>query len=370
MGMRNIHTRLFHIGIERPWVLLVAVFSISLIFDLVLKLLGTELFVFGLKVFGGSLLLADLQTFIVDGLIVGMAVGLAGIGLSMTYSILNFANFSHGDYVTSGAFFGWTAAYLVAGSESVDIGTQFLLSSNLGLSVFGAPIAIAAGLIVAAGGTIALSLLLDRLVYRPMRDSDGISLLITSIGVALALRYVIAFVWQTGTKGVTTSPVKITFLGFITLTSHEWTLLILGGVLMIGVHVLLQFTKLGTAMRAMADNKDLARVTGIPAERVIRLTWILGGGLTGIAGYLLVLERGTIGFNFGWILLLLIFSAVILGGIGSIYGAMAGGLIIGIVDNIAIIWLPSDLTRAGAFFVLIVVLLIRPEGLFGGVKTA
>lgn len=368
--MRNTHTRLFRIGIDRPWVLLIAVLGAVLVFDIVLKLLGTELFIFGTKMLGGSLSFSDLMTFVLDGLIVGMAIGLAGIGLSMTYSILSFANFAHGDYVTSGAFFGWTAAYLVAGSESADIGAQFLLSSNLGLSVFGDPLAIAVGLIIAAGGTIALSLVLDRLVYRPMRDSEGISLLIASIGVALALRYAIAFVWQTGTKGVTASPMKVTFLGSITLTSHEWTLLVLGGALMIGVHVLLQFTKLGTAMRAMADNKDLARVTGIPAERVIRLTWILGGGLTGVAGYLLVLTRGTIGFSFGWVLLLIIFSAVILGGIGSIYGAMAGGLIIGVIDNIAILWLPSDLTRAGAFFVLIVVLLIRPEGLFGGVKTA
>jgi branched-chain amino acid transport system permease protein len=123
-------------------------------------------------------------------------------------------------------------------------------------------------------------------------------------------------------------------------------------------------------MRAMADNKNLARVTGIPTERVIRMTWIIGGGLTGIAGYLLVLERGTMSFSFGWVLLLLIFAAVILGGIGSIYGAMAGGLIIGVVDAMSIIWLPSGLTRAAAFLILIVVLLIKPEGLFGGVKTA
>lgn len=369
MGMRTTHMRIFRFGRERPWLTLVVAFCVLLVVDLVLKLLGTELFVFGMKALGGSLAPAALTTFVLDGVIVGMAVGLAAVGLSMTYSILNFANFAHGDYVTGGAFIGWTTAYLVV-SGGADFTTRFLLSSNLGLTVLGTPIATVVGLVAAAAGTIVLTLVLDRLVYRPMRDADGISLLIASIGVALVLRYLIAFVWQTGKHGVTAGPTKITVLGIITRTSHEWTLLVVGGALMVGVHVLLQFTKLGTAMRAMADNKDLARVSGIPVERVTRMTWIVGGGLTGVAGYLLVLEGGTIVFNFGWTLLLLIFSAVILGGIGSIYGAMAGGLCIGIVDKLALIWFPSDLTRAAVFAVLIVVLLVRPEGLFGGVKTA
>jgi len=156
----------------------------------------------------------------------------------------------------------------------------------------------------------------------------------------------------------------------VSLTLHGVALAIAASGLMLGVHLLLQRTKLGTAMRAMADNKPLARVTGIPTERVIRATWIVGGALTGIAGFLIVLERGTMSFTFGWLLLLFIFSAVILGGIGSIYGAMAGGIIIGLVDSMAIIWLPSSLTKAAAFAVLILVLIVRPDGLFGGVTTA
>jgi branched-chain amino acid transport system permease protein len=318
----------------------------------------------------GTMAVSRLLTLLTDGIVVGLAVGLAGVGLSMTYSILNFANFGHGDYVTSGAFTGWAVAYLVAGIGTVSFGELVLIeANNIGLSIGQSPVAIFLGLVAAGVGTIALSLVLDRIVYRPMRDSDGISLLIASIGVALALRYLIAFVWKTGTKGVTASPGKVDVAG-VSFTSHELTLVLASAGLMLGVHVLLQRTKLGKAMRAMADNKNLARVTGIPTERVIRMTWIIGGGLTGIAGYLLVLERGTMSFSFGWVLLLLIFAAVILGGIGSIYGAMAGGLIIGVVDAMSIIWLPSGLTRAAAFLILIVVLLIKPAGLFGGVKTA
>jgi branched-chain amino acid transport system permease protein len=369
MAVSDARVQDLRIVIERPGTMLVALIVALLVSDLVLKLLGVSLSVFGFEVLGGFLAVSDLKGYVVDGLIVGMAIGLAGIGLSMTYSILNFANFAHGDTVTAGSFFGWTVTYLIAGGAT-SFEQEFLLSTNLGITILQDPVTIVAGLVVAAVGTILLSLVIDRLVYRPMRDAEGISLLIASVGVALALRYLIAFVWQTGNKGVTAIPAGATFLGTITLTTHEWTLLIIAGVLMLGVHVLLQWTKLGKAMRAMADNKSLARVTGIPTERVIRMTWIIGGALTGVAGYLLTLESGTISFSFGWVLLLLIFSAVILGGIGSIYGAMAGGILIGIVDNIALIWLPPGLTRAAAFLVLIVVLLIRPEGLFGGVKTA
>ena len=154
------------------------------------------------------------------------------------------------------------------------------------------------------------------------------------------------------------------------MTSNEVTLVAVAVVLMAGLHLMLQRTKLGTAMRAMADNEDLALVTGIPTERVIRATWVIGGGFTGAAGYLLALERGTLSFNLGWVLLLLIFAAVILGGIGSIYGAMAGGLIIGIVDSVSLIWIPSSFTTAAAFGIMILMLLFKPDGLFGGVTTA
>jgi branched-chain amino acid transport system permease protein len=154
------------------------------------------------------------------------------------------------------------------------------------------------------------------------------------------------------------------------LDLHEISLSVAAIVLMLSVHFMLQRTKLGKAMRAMADNKDLAQVTGIPTERVIRATWAIGGGLAGVSGFLIVLEKGTLSFNLGWLLLLLIFAGVILGGIGSVYGAIGGGLIIGVVSRLSLVWIPSDFARAAAFLIMILVLLYRPEGLFGGVKTA
>jgi branched-chain amino acid transport system permease protein len=227
------------------------------------------------------------------------------------------------------------------------------------------------------------------------------------IGVALTLRYLILFMYTGRNRGLTSGGGRMRLLGedgkllfevavrppggseevllsvglpllrfgnytaeLINATSNELTLVVVSLALMVGVHLLLQRTKLGKSMRAMADNEDLARVTGIPTERVITATWAIGGGLTGAAGYLIALETGTLSFSFGWFLLLFIFAAVILGGIGSIYGAMAGGVIIGLTRTVSLIWIPSDFVTAAAFAMMILVLLFKPEGLFGGVTTA
>nr|WP_224450615.1 branched-chain amino acid ABC transporter permease [Haloprofundus salilacus] len=310
---------------------------------------------------------------------IGLVIGLAGIGLSMTYSILNFANFAHGDYLTSGAFAGWIAAYLVAGSGTVSAGDLFLLgvsggasAGTVGASVISTPIAVLVGFVVAVTFGIVLSLVIDRIVYRPMRGQGAIALLIASIGVALMLRYLIAFVFGTSRTGITGGMLSTYTVPGINLivSSHELTLVTAALAMMGGVHLLLSRTKLGKAMRAMADNTELALITGIPTERVIRSTWIVGGGLTGAAGFLVVLETGTISFDYGWTLLLLIFAAVILGGIGSVYGAILGGLTIGISSTMSLIWLPSEFTYAAAFGVMIIILLTKPAGLFSGVTTA
>ena len=384
---------------ERPGALVVGLVGVLLLVDLVRKLTT------------GALPSPRFASLLLDGLVIGLAYGLAGIGLSMTYSILNFANFAHGDTVTVGAFAGWSVAYVVGGLGTAGFGSLFLLSANPEISVANAPLVVLVGVVAAGVGTVILSLALDRIVYRPMRDAGGISLLIASIGVALALRYLVAFVYGVGVKGITAASPKLALLSLdgavgmgvlgpdqrvgelagpsevayyvglpfanrnvtevlVGLTFHQITLALAAGGLMLGIHLLLQRTKLGKAMRAMADNKALARVTGIPTERIIRMTWVIGGGLTGVAGFLIVLERGTMSFSFGWILLLFIFAAVILGGIGSVYGAMVGGVVIGVVDSVSIVWLPSSLTTAAAFAILIVVLLLKPDGIFGGVTTA
>jgi branched-chain amino acid transport system permease protein len=364
--------------LRRPTVLLLAVACLYLLVDLLVKLAGVSVAPGGIHLIGGEVPIANVIGFLMDGLILGLIIGLAGVGLSMTYSILSFANFAHGDYLTAGAFSGWAAAYLVAlfTLEGLDVtfGQIVLLNVPSLVSAWTSPFAVLIGGIVAAVASIGLVLGLDRIVYRPMRDKGGIPLLIASIGVALALRYAIVFVWSTSTRGVTsTNPESlpsVDLFGLYTLNLHEGIMIVVAVALMAGVHLLLQYTKLGKAMRAMSDNKALAQVTGIPTERVVRATWIIGGGLAGIAGFLIILERGVLSFNFGWRLLLFIFSGVILGGIGSVYGAIGGGIIIGIASRIALVWLPSGFPRVAAFSIMILVLLYRPEGLFGGVTTA
>ena len=328
----------------------------------------------------GELAIDTFSTILWRGIVDGLLIGLAAIGLSMTYSILRFANFSHGDLVTTGAFTGWTVSYLIAGSGVAELGSRLLLRADgraqpgeIGMDVLGEPLAILVGLVVAAIATVLVALLIDRLVYRPMRDAGGIPLLIASVGVALVLRYVIAFFYTSSTRGITASAPRfehdlIFWTGSLNL--HQLTMVGAALVLMVGVHLMLQYSKLGKAMRAMADNKDLALITGIPTERVVWATWVIGAGLAGVAGYLVVLDRGTITYNLGWFLLLLVFAAVILGGIGSIYGAIAGALIIGLAINLSLIWIPADMNEIAAFGLMIVVLIFRPQGLLGGVETA
>jgi len=359
---------------ERPGLTIVALVGLLLCVDLILKLTGL-----GFGPLGGSLSPSRLGSNLWNGLVIGLVIGLAGIGLSMTYSILNFANFSHGDLVSTGAFTGWGVAFVIAAAGQAPLralatvrGAGETTPGEIGAHILSTPLAIILGLIAAFCLTAAIALALDRAFYKPMRDRGSISLLIASVGVALVVRYLLQFVYGASRRGVTASVDGDTLVGplGISATVHQITIAVAAVGLMLAMHYMLQRTKLGTAMRAMADNKDLALITGIPAERVVTATWILGGGLAGASGYLYVLLRGTIQFDFGWTLLLLIFAAVILGGIGSIYGAIAGGIVIGIVFTTSTVWISSDFNSAAAFAVMILVLLLRPEGLFGGVSTA
>jgi len=368
MGIADSASRGRELLRDQPIVLVATVVVAALVLDLVRRVLA------------GDVTTSNVVVLVWRGVVNGLVIGLAGIGLSMTYSILNFANFAHGDYITSGAFAGWATTWVIAGLGAADLGSLLLVgaggnvfSSDLGTSIVTTPGAILAGLLISGVGAVVLALVIDRLVYRPLRGEDGITLLIASIGVAFALRYLLVFVFTTGVRSVAVTPPSFRFsilgvgMGF---GYHEVTLLVCALALMAAVHLLLQRTKLGKAMRAMSDNEDLARITGIPTERVIRWTWILGAGLAGVAGYLLILESGTIAYNRGWILLLFIFAAVIMGGIGSVYGAILGGLIIGLTDTLSQVWLPSEFTQAAAFALMILILLYRPEGLFAGRTTA
>jgi branched-chain amino acid transport system permease protein len=372
MGVSDTYERGLELVFDDPLKVVFTVALVMLLFDLVRQLAvgQTEFSQFGVL--------------LKDGLMRGLFFGLAGIGLSMTYSILNFANFSHGDLVTGGAFGGMAATYVIAGGfgSEADLGALLLVGAGgsvfgaeLGIGVASTPVAVVAGVLVAGIAGVLLALFIDRVAYRPIRDRSGITLLITSIGVAFVLRYLILFVFGGARRGVTDSgavpSISVWFIdGTVKINFHEVALVVVAVALMLGLHLLLQRSKLGKAMRAMADNEDLALITGIPTERVVRSTWIIGAFIAGVAGYMFVIWNGTLHWFQGWILLLPIFAAVIVGGIGSIYGAIVGGLIIGLTMSISVVWLPSGLSRAAAFFMMIVVLLVRPQGIFSGRMTA
>ena len=368
MGIADTYSRGRRFAVARPGSVFLGLVVAVLLFDL------------GMGLATGDNSVSGVGSLVWDGLMRGLVIGLAGIGLSMTYSILNFANFAHGDYITAGAFSGWATTYLIAGLGRADVGALLLVGASgsvfggtLGINVVGTPLAVAAGVVIAGGFAIALTLFVDRTVFKPIRDESGIALLITSVGVAFALRYLLQFVFSSSVRGTTAQPPSIPLYlvdGVIRIDAHDIALVVVAGGLMLGIHLLLQLTKLGKAMRAMSDNEDLARITGIPTERVVTAVWVIGGGLTGVAGYMFVLWKGTLGFNDGWLLLLLIFAAVILGGIGSVYGAIVGGLAIGLTQSLSIIWIPSAFARAAAFAVMIVILLVKPQGLFSGRSTA
>lgn len=369
MAVEDYYSRGQRVLYEQPLLVVLTITGLFFTLDLVRQLAT------------GTLVIADLLNYLWNGLVLGMSLGLAGIGLSMTYSILNFANFAHGDLITSGAFAGWATTFVIAGLGEFSLKALILIggpisigSNQIGINIVSTPLALLVGLIVAAAMTAGLALVLDRLVFKPMRDADGVTLMIASVGVALILRNLIMYAFLTDSRGLTGGDIPAFTLnlgsGALTLGGHQITMVVVAGLLMAGTHVLLQYTKLGTAMRAMAANKDLAKVTGIPTERVVRLTWIIGGALTGCAGFLIALKQGTLTVTIGWELLLLVFAAVIVGGVGSIYGAMVGGIALGIASRLALIWIPAAFLLVAAFVVMIVMLLVRPSGLFSGRTTA
>lgn len=277
-----------------------------------------------------------------NGVVIGSVIAVAGVGLTLVFGILRLINFAHGDYLTLGAF-------------------AAVVGTGAGLPLYIA--AIPAILFVAA-----FAVGLEKVMWGPLRDrgASTVNLLILSIGLALVIRYVIFWVFGEGTRRYGPVSTRMDF-GLFRLTPEDVTIIVGSLAALVGVGLLLQMTRIGTAMRALSENRDLAEASGIDVKRIILYVWVLAGSLTAYGGVMVGLQ-GRIFGNMGWFLLLLIFAGVILGGIGSAYGAMVGGLVIGVSQELAthsLIGLPSDLKTAVAFLVLILVLLVRPQGIFG-----
>jgi neutral amino acid transport system permease protein len=222
-------------------------------------------------------------------------------------------------------------------------------------------------MILAAAGTVAAMLLSEKLLWSKMRSirATSTTLIIISIGLALFLRNGIIFIW--GGKNQNYNLPVTQALDIFGLKVPQNQLLVLGLAVLaiLALHYLLQNTKIGKAMRAVADDLDLARVSGINVDRVIFWTWLIAGTVTSLGGSMYGLITA-VRPNMGWFLILPLFASVILGGIGNPYGAIAAAFIIGIVQEISTPWLGSQYKQGVALLIMILVLLIRPKGLFKG----
>lgn len=293
-----------------------------------------------------------------DGLITGSMIGLGAIGVTLTYSILRFANFAHGEFVAWGAYF----ALAVSGALGYLSGS---LLTPIGPFSFGWSLPIAA--VIAVILTAGLALLVDAVLFGPLRDrrSAVIILVMASFGAALTLRNLLEFIF-TSQPFYYTKALQIAFPlgGGLRATPDQLLTLGVAAVLVASVHLLLTRTAIGRSMRAVSENQQLSGVVGIDVRKVIRTVWVLGAGLACIAGVmagLLVQIRPQMGLD----LLLPLFAAAILGGIGSVPGAMIAGLIVGLAEALAVQLIGAEWRSAIAFVILVVILLLRPQGLFG-----
>ena len=353
---------------------------------------------------------------LVNGVAFGAVLALCAIGLTLVYGILNLSNFAHGDFLTFGAYgalffsvaawpgrehlltVGFAVGLLVAAlpvadrfttkrltrpeaAALVSFGALVLLASGL-IALFGTggPGSTTRGLILAALLTVAAAvvvhLALELALWRPLRRRGAtvLSLVIASLGLSLVVRNVIQQYFGGDYRSLA-RPVGEAPRYFGVGVTNEQLLTVAATVVLIAlVHLLLTRTRTGKAMRALADNRDLARVCGIDVDRIVAYVWAVSGALVAIAGiFLSLLQNNNVNVGMGFGVLIPIFAAVVLGGVGSAYGAMLGGLLVGVAMRVGpAIPLPfmgplgAEYDLAVAFVLLIAVLIVRPQGLFGG----
>jgi len=280
---------------------------------------------------------------IIYGLNFGLMLGLASVGLSLVFGTTGLSNFAHAEMVTFGAI------------------TAFFLGGILAL-----PIWIAIPVAVLISGLMGWGL--DSGLWRPLRRRGLglVQLMIVSIGLSLAVRYLFQFFVGGGTNQLPgfDAP-KIKLFGATSLSVIDIASMVLSLVVIIAFAWWLMNTQTGKATRAISDNPDLAAASGIDVDRVIRTVWIVAAGLAGLAGVLWAYFRPGIKWDMGAQILLLIFAAVTLGGLGTAFGALFGALVVGMLVEVSSLVIPSDLKYVGALVVLIVILLVRPQGILG-----
>lgn len=278
-----------------------------------------------------------------DGILLGLVIGLAALGLSLVFGTTGLTNFAHGEILTLA---GLLTYYFSA--------------------IIGLPVLVAAPLAVLFGAVIS-GYLQDKLLWKPLRrrGTGLIAMLVVSIGFAIFLRYFFLFIFGGDTRQLPqyAGQAGLEF-GLINITPKSILTSFIGVLLIIGATLWLLRTRMGKASRAIADNPALASASGIDVQKVIRAVWILGAVLASYAGVIVTINQG-VSFLMGQDMLLLIFAAVTLGGLGTANGALVGSLIIGLFVQLSTLFIPTELKYVGALVVLILILVIRPQGILG-----
>lgn len=279
----------------------------------------------------------------VGGLNFGLLLALAAIGLSLIFGTTGLSNFAHAELITFGA----------------------LMTLTFG-NTLGFPIWLAIIIAVVLSGI--LGWVLDAGLWKPLRKKGIglIPLMIVSIGLSLALRYLFQFFYGGQTQQLIGATGAARFsLGIISLSWIDLASMVISIVVLVAVAYFLVRTRIGKATRAVADNSSLAAASGIDVNFVIRIVWVLGAALAGLSGILWAYFRPGVSWDMGFQILLLIFAAVVLGGLGTAFGALVGAVIVGLFVELSTLWLPSDMKYVGALVIMIVVLLFRPQGILG-----
>jgi neutral amino acid transport system permease protein len=277
-----------------------------------------------------------------QGLRFGLLIALAAVGLSLIYGTTGLTNFAHGEMVTLGGIVAW---YF-----NVNAGMPLILATVVTIVLSGV-----------------FGYVIDFGLWGPLRrrGTGLIAAMIVSIGLSLLLRYLFLFVFRGSTQTYTdTQGQTAVGPGPITLTALDYVSMIISVVALLAVAYFLLRTRLGKATRAVADNPALASASGIDVERVIRIVWVSGAALAGLSGVLLGIAQ-QVNFQMGFQILLLIFAAVTLGGLGTAFGALAGSLVVGLFVEMSTLVIPSELKSVGALGILILILLVRPQGILG-----
>ena len=300
---------------------------------------------------------------LLDGILVGAVYSLGAIGLTMVMHILRFANFSHAELLSVGAYSALVFDKLLGGLAP-------LLTAKIGpLSM---PFALALAMLLAMLATGLSAIVIDRLVFARIRArGEELSMVFASFGVALILRSALGLVFGLGAQLYSRDIAFATVLSrdpMILVKPDQVFVLAAAVLFMVILHLVLSRTTFGYALRAVAENPTLAQVNGIELKRMIRWVWMIGGGLAAAAGVLYGLTNQVTPL-IGRDLLLPVFAATIVGGIGSVYGAVAGGFVVGIAANMALVVLPSGYSPSVPFLLILAVLILRPNGLFGVART-